>query len=88
MLGPDQSQTVDRLRASKAAIDDLLNAVKAAEQSGQNGLDVLRRLSDISRPIDPATATQARLARMLSMSPRWRDRLEQMAATSLPNFHR
>ncbi len=88
VLGADQSRTVDRLRASKAAIDSLLNAVKTAEQNGQDGLEVVRKIADINRPVDPATAGQARLARMLMSSRQWRDGLEKMAAIPLPNFHR
>ncbi len=88
VLGPDQSHTVDQFRAGKAAIDDLLNAVKAAEQSGQNGLDILRGIADTGRPVDPSKFMQARLARMLMMSPRWKERLEQMSTITLPNSYR
>lgn len=90
VLGPDESRTIDELRANKATVDSLLRAVMAAEQKGQGGLEVLRRMANtrLSNQTDPETVRQARIANTLMLSREWREELERRAAVRLPNFHR
>jgi hypothetical protein len=90
VLGPDASHTIDGLRAHKAAIDGVVAAVKAADQNGQDGVAALRQLAD-ARPTGPRDLfdmQQGRIARMLMMSRRWREQLQQLGALQLPDFHR
>ncbi len=90
VLGPDESRTVDGLRARKAAIDGVISAVGAAEQSGQDGAEALRQLANMRpTPNDgPGKMDQAMIARMLTMSRQWKEQLEKLKELRLPNFHR
>lgn len=90
VLGPDASHTVDELRARKAAIDSVVKAVAAAEQSGHDGVEALHQLADArpTRESGPEIIRQIRIAHTLMMSRAWKEQLEKMAAIQLPNFHR
>lgn len=90
VLGPDESHILDALRAQKASIDELANAVRIAEQSGQDPIAALRELATM-RPA-PASAgptmQQRQLARQLMNARDWKARLEKLAAIQLPHFQR
>ena len=90
VLGPDASHTVDSLRTRKASIDVVLQAVRDAEQRGEDGVEALRRLVSPPRsPQDSQLPVQLRaFIGSLMNSPNWKDRLEKMSAMRLPNFHR
>ena len=88
VLGPDASNTVGDLRARKAAIDSMVNAVRAAEQNGQDGVEVLRQLARPPRQGGLGAMELSAIAHSLMISRRWREQLERLAALQLPNSHR
>lgn len=90
VLGPDSSQTIENIQESKSIIDGVVAAVKSAEQNGQDGLDVLRKMAN-QRPLpgDRAdTMQKMRIAHRLMNSSRWKEELEKLASIRLPDFHR
>ena len=90
VLGPDASCTVDSLRSRKATIDALLNAVRTGEQSGLDGVEILKSVASAPpRPdSDPGSFQLRILAQSLMISRNWKQRLEKMSAIQLPIFHR
>ena len=90
VLGPDASHTVDGLLSRKAAIDGVVNAVRAAEQRGQDGVEALRQLANAqpNRDQGPEMRQQSMIARVLMGSRQWREQLDRMAALQLPRFYR
>jgi hypothetical protein len=90
VLGPDASHTVDSLRKRRANIDTVLKAVMAAEQNGQDGVEVLRQFANPSRmPENVQESMQlSAFVRSLMTSPDWRVRLEKLSEVYMPNFHR
>jgi hypothetical protein len=78
VLGPDATHTVDDLVSRKAAIDDVVKAVRAAELGGQDGAELLRQLANATsaRGPSPEARQQASIARMLIGSRQWREQLE------------
>jgi hypothetical protein len=90
VLGPDASHTVDSLRTRKASINAVLQAVRAAEQNGQDGVEALRQLANPPRgPENGKESVQLRtFVRSLMTSPDWEERLEKLSAIHLPNFYR
>ena len=90
VLGPDASRTVDSLGSRKATVDTLLSAVKTGEQSGLDGVEVLKSLASTQpKPDTDSASFQLRvLAQSLMVSRDWRQQLEKMSAIQLPIFHR
>jgi hypothetical protein len=91
VLGPDQSHSVDDITASRAALDVVVNAVRTAEQSGQDPAAVLAQFANMRQTTakhGPAIALQSNVARRLMHSPDWRKQIEKMETVQLPNFHR
>jgi hypothetical protein len=93
VLGPDKSGTVDSFRKRQAVIDELLKTIKAGEQSGQDGVEILKSMDNMVGVKLPSRDFE--LVKMLSSlvhglmtSSDWRQRLEKLSAIQLPNFHR
>jgi hypothetical protein len=94
VLGPDASGTVDSFRKRKAAIDELLKAIKEGEQSGRDGIEILKSIDPMRggvklsfRDIEIAQMLSSLVTGLMSSSD-WRQRLEKMSTIQLPNFHR
>jgi hypothetical protein len=93
VLGPDESRTVDSFRARKAVIDELLNAIKAGERSGLDGVEILKSMDHMGgaklqlRDFEFGQMISSLVTGLMSSSD-WRQRLEKLSAIQLPNFHR
>jgi hypothetical protein len=90
VLGPDASHMIDSLRARKGVIDMTLNAVRNAEQNGQDPVELLKQLANAPLRFENGQeAVQLRMfAHSLMGSPDWRNQLESYSKIQLPNFHR
>lgn len=90
VLGPDASHTIDTLKATKASIVALLDAVRTAEQNGQDSAATLREVANARPTRDGGgpSPQERMLARVLMGWTDWKTRLEKMADIQLPNFHR
>jgi hypothetical protein len=90
VMGANPQPLIDSLKASKAAVDDLVSRVRAAEANGEDGAAALRNIAQ-QRPASREQFPQLEersLARRLMLSRDWKAQLETLAGKKLPDFHR